>query len=131
MYFRLSFTWFSNLISLDRMGAATWNGIPLYSGYQAYIGNKVIELDNEVSSSQLPKITSGNMHNDVIDVDDFDMEGETLGTSVQRVNVQDVTPNTALSGLSDNTATTTHQKFIAPTSFYAKPTETTKTLKPL
>lgn len=38
------------------MGTTAWKGDPLHSGYKCYIGGKELELDCEVSASQLPDI---------------------------------------------------------------------------
>ena len=39
-----------------RLGTRKWDGLPLYSSYRAFVGNREVELDSEISPSQLPTI---------------------------------------------------------------------------
>ena len=41
---------------LYRLGTRKWDGLPLYSSYRAFIGNREVELDSEITRSELPAI---------------------------------------------------------------------------
>ncbi|KAI0723311.1 SNF2 family N-terminal domain-containing protein [Earliella scabrosa] len=38
------------------MGTKKWDGLPLYASYRTFIGSREVELDNEISRSELPSI---------------------------------------------------------------------------
>ncbi|KAF7428413.1 helicase [Pleurotus ostreatus] len=45
------------------MGTMTWKGSPLYAGLSFHFGGKVVQLDAQVTASQLP-MTTGTSHNE-------------------------------------------------------------------
>lgn len=45
------------------MGTMTWKGSPLYAGLSFHFGGRVVQLDAQVTASQLP-MTTGTSHNE-------------------------------------------------------------------
>ena len=76
------------------MGSTSWKGQTLISGFSTSIGGKEVELDIQVSASQLPTIQGSG---------GFPLDNHTSLDSVDTVK-----PNTTID-----------QKFVAPTAFYA------------
>lgn len=72
------------------MGSTSWKGQTLSSGFSTSIAGKEVELDIQVSASQLPTI-----------------QGSGIGNPSSPDSVGTVKPATI------------DQKFVAPTSFYA------------
>lgn len=73
------------------MGSTSWKGQTLSSGFNISVAGKEVELDIQVSASQLPTIQGSG----VLAPSSFD-------------GADTVPPNTTID-----------QKFVAPTSFYA------------
>lgn len=76
------------------MGSTSWKGQTLSSGFSTLIAGKEVELDIQVSASQLPTIQGSGVF--------------SLGNPFSPDSVGTVKPNATID-----------QKFVAPTSFYA------------
>ena len=76
------------------MGSTSWKGQILSSGFSTSIAGKEVELDIQVSASQLPTIQGSGIF--------------PLGNPECFESVDTVPPNTTID-----------QKFVAPTTFYA------------
>lgn len=49
-------TLYNCMLICYRMGTKKWDGLPLYSSYRTLIGNREVELDSEISRSELPTV---------------------------------------------------------------------------
>jgi len=76
------------------MGSAPWKGDSLHSGSKLFIGGKEVELDTEISVSQLP-----------------DIEGIGLGFPNDEVGDEFISSN-------DFTKMETKKTFVTPANFY-------------
>lgn len=76
------------------MGSTSWKGQTLSSGFSTLIAGKEVELDIQVSASQLPTIQGSVVF--------------PLGNLSSPDSVGTVKPNVSI-----------NQKFVTPTSFYA------------
>ena len=84
------------------MGSVIWKGETLYAGYRIRIGDKDVEFNNRVDSSQLPTSMETFRLGDI-------------GNDVSRLNHPQPHP------LDDTTVeheTTSTKNFVAPASFY-------------
>ena len=43
------------------LGTKKWDGLPLYSGYCTFIGGREVELDCQISESELPTIVGSSI----------------------------------------------------------------------
>jgi DNA repair and recombination protein RAD54B len=77
-----------------RMGATSWKGDSLHSGFKLFIGGKEVELDTPVSVSQLP-----------------DTEGIRSGLPKDEVGDDFISSD-------DPPKTETKQRFVTPANFY-------------
>ena len=95
----------------DSIGSASWKGDPLHSGYRTFISGREVELDREVSSSQLP---------DTITVTDED-NGESFDVPSEHGRhppapvIENDAPVHVPGPLNTNAASS---RFVAPASFY-------------
>lgn len=76
------------------MGSTSWKGQTLSSGFSTSIAGKEVELDIQVSASQLPTIQGSGVF--------------PLGNPSSLDSVDTMPPNATID-----------QKFVAPTAFYA------------
>lgn len=106
----------------SRLGSTTWNGLPLHNGYQTRIGGRDVELDLQITASQMPDIIGSTQEHD----DDEEMASEpsqfTAGPSFLPQALQKVTESPGPSSA---------PKFIAPASFYGAPPPKPKPKEPL
>ncbi|TDL24190.1 hypothetical protein BD410DRAFT_745512 [Rickenella mellea] len=125
------------------MGSTKWNGEPLRPGYSCHIGGKTVELDAKVSAYQVPRII-GVVAPDSIDLDDVETDLEARGplaadddatpvvisvTSTRKAAIP-VLENDEEPPVRASTAASL-TKFVAPTNFYAKPSDPNKGKGPL
>jgi hypothetical protein len=96
------------------LGQAKWKGTPLSSGYYDRIGPREVELDAQISASQMPKIVGTSEDADVPDNDEWE---------VPTPRVHALTPSTPApaSPALANTSLSA-KKFVMPavSSFYSK-----------
>ncbi|KAI5123982.1 hypothetical protein M0805_006394 [Coniferiporia weirii] len=112
------------------MGTAKWNGTALREGYQTNIGNKVIELEDQVPSVMIPRII-GRMPLDVpfgddnADIETSLVDDEYTESGTARLDPVSLAAKENISISIDSTAFTNpgtvQKKFVAPTNFYGKP----------
>ena len=97
------------------MGTRKWDGLPLYSSYRAFIGNREVELDSEIARSELPAIVGNCIEPQI------DPEIGSPPTSQARPSflVDAIrTPQQASSSSPSVNSPASTKKFIPPSSFY-------------
>lgn len=87
------------------MGSVAWKGDELYSGFEIRIGDKDIELDRRVDSSQLPN-----------SVDALRLVGIDNNTS--RLSCSEPQPSGDMTPQHDMLLMSPSANFVAPASFY-------------
>ncbi|KAI0375644.1 hypothetical protein BV20DRAFT_959644 [Pilatotrama ljubarskyi] len=98
------------------LGTKKWDGLPLYSSYRTFIGNREVELDSEVSRAELPLIV-GTSAEPPVDPDFNEASSSQSKSSFlleARRTSQEVASNSSPSVNSPASA----KKFIPPSSFY-------------
>ncbi|KAH9943433.1 P-loop containing nucleoside triphosphate hydrolase protein [Epithele typhae] len=104
------------------LGSRKWDGLPLYSSYRAFIGNREVELDSEIPRSQLPAVVGSSKE---IPVD------PELGHPP--VSQQSPRPSYLLNASRENgsgssppsvNTPSSTGRFISPASFYGAPVKT-------
>ena len=92
------------------MGSVIWKGEAMYAGYRIRIGDKEVELDNRVDSSQLPTSMEELRLRDV----DHD---------ISRLDLPQPRPLENATVEHDTAVIPSTKNFVAPASFYgvAKP----------
>ena len=105
---------------LNRMGTKKWDGLPLYGGYRTFIGNREVELDSEISRSELPAIVGTSIEPPV------DPEFSSPPASQPRTSFFLDTHRTSGQGTSSSPSVNSPasaKKFIPPSSFYGTSTK--------
>ncbi|CCM04369.1 uncharacterized protein FIBRA_06542 [Fibroporia radiculosa] len=111
------------------LGHKSWDGIRIHTGYSAFIGGREIEVDSQISLSELPTIVGASDESSVdplISTPPRSQTRESFLLSVRRSSEQpqseDNSPGSSVSAA---------QKYIPPTSFYGKGTAQPKPKGPL
>ncbi|KAI1786543.1 P-loop containing nucleoside triphosphate hydrolase protein [Ganoderma leucocontextum] len=102
------------------MGTKKWDGLPLYDSYRTFIGNREVELDSEISRSELPAIVGTSIEPPV------DPEFSSPPTSQPRTSfLLDAhrTPQQGTSSSPSINSPASAKKFIPPSSFYGTTTK--------
>ncbi|KAI0750810.1 P-loop containing nucleoside triphosphate hydrolase protein [Daedaleopsis nitida] len=106
------------------LGTKKWDGLPLYSSYRTFVGNREVELDNEVSRSDIPSIV-GSSAEPPIDPEFSDPPSSQVRSSILVDATGDRRSSHEGAGSSSPSVNSpaSAKKFIPPASFYG-------TLKP-
>ena len=97
------------------MGTRKWDGLPLYSSYRAFIGNREVELDGEIARSELPAVVGSSIEPPI------DPEFSSPPTSQARPSVLVDAVRTPQQGTNSSPSVNSPasaKKFIPPSSFY-------------
>ena len=121
-------------ILLCSFGTKRWDGTSIDVGYTALIGNKEIEVDSRISKHDMPVVagTSPEYENEL----EFGSPAQTQAlcsvTSPSRAQQPHrvSSEKQSFSALPERSAETT-KKYVAPTSFYARPPPKPKPKGPL
>lgn len=98
------------------LGTKKWDGLPLYSGYSAFIGGREVELDSQISESELPTIVGSSIEASV--EPEFDSPSQTPARHSFLVKAKEGSVDAGSSPSVNSPAAL--KKFIPPTSFYGK-----------
>ncbi|KAI9001004.1 SNF2 family N-terminal domain-containing protein [Trametes punicea] len=98
------------------LGTKKWDGIPLYSSYRTFIGNREVELDSEVSRAELPRIV-GEATELPVDPEFSDASSPQMRSSVL-LEVRRTSQEGASSSSPSVNSPASAKKFIPPSSFY-------------
>ncbi|EPT02698.1 hypothetical protein FOMPIDRAFT_1160247 [Fomitopsis schrenkii] len=98
------------------LGTKKWEGLPLYSGYSTYIGGREVELDSQVSESDLPAIVGSSIEASV--EPELDSPPQTPARPSFLVKAQENSADTGSNPPVNSPAAL--KNFIPPTSFYGK-----------
>jgi len=106
------------------LGHKPWEGTKLYSGLNSYIAGREVELDAEISLSQLPLVTGTSL--------DLESEGdiEHVGSSVTIINSSPTQAHSKSISPVKNSPYVS-KKYIPPSSFYAPLPPKPKKIGPL
>ena len=109
-----------------RMGTTNWDGVPLRSGCQMRFPGKLVELDNQVAESVVPRIIGALPFDGPIDDDLGDMEASVVNEDYSPVINNSF--SASLIGEVDmeivenpHITPSTRKKFVPPTTLLAKP----------
>ncbi|KAI0771634.1 SNF2 family N-terminal domain-containing protein [Trametes elegans] len=98
------------------LGSKKWDGLPLYNGYRAFVGNREVELDSEISRSELPVVVGSSTEPPV------DPEFSEGSSSQPRSSFLVEARRTSQEGASSSSPSVNSpasaKKFIPPSSFY-------------
>ncbi|TBU32764.1 P-loop containing nucleoside triphosphate hydrolase protein [Dichomitus squalens] len=97
------------------MGRRKWDGLPLYSSYRTFIGNREVELDNEIARSELPAVV-GTSIEPLVDPE-FSSPPASQARPSFLVDAIRSPQQGSSSGPSVNSPASA-KKFIPPSSFY-------------
>ncbi|KAI0320767.1 P-loop containing nucleoside triphosphate hydrolase protein [Amylostereum chailletii] len=107
------------------LGHKSFEGTRLFSGYKSFIAGREIELDSQMSPSQLPAITGSSLEvENEYDPDLVDISQPSPAQTPSRHRTESV------SSPAKNSISST-KKFIAPTTFYGNPPPKQKSKGPL
>lgn len=104
------------------MGKKRWDGTQVDSGYSTLIGNKEIEVDSQISKSEMPVLngTSAEYENDL----EFGSPAQTQtpGSAASPLIIRAEKPRLEkkASTASFNATPTPAKRYVAPASFYAQ-----------
>ncbi|PIL37156.1 hypothetical protein GSI_00848 [Ganoderma sinense ZZ0214-1] len=102
------------------MGSKKWDGLPLYGSYRTFIGNREVELDSEISRSELPAVAGTSIE------PPMDPEFGGPPTSQPRTSFLLDTQRTLQPGPNSSPSVNSPasaKKFIPPSSFYGSSTK--------
>ncbi|KAI0660976.1 SNF2 family N-terminal domain-containing protein [Cubamyces menziesii] len=98
------------------LGTKKWDGLPLYTSYRTFIGNREIELDNEISRAELPTIVGKAAELPV------DPEYSEASSSQSRTSFLVEARRASQEGVGSSSPSinspASAKKFIPPSSFY-------------
>ncbi|EIW61952.1 uncharacterized protein TRAVEDRAFT_57102 [Trametes versicolor FP-101664 SS1] len=103
------------------LGSKKWDGLPLYSGYNCFIGSREVELDSEISRSRLPTIV-GSSKEPPVDPDFGETSSSQTGSSFL-VEARRTSQEGANSSSPSVNSPASAKKFIPPSSFYGATTK--------
>ena len=106
----------SCLYAWTSLGTKKWDGLPLYTSYRTFIGNREIELDNEISRAELPTIV-GKAAELPIDPE-FSEASSSQSRSSFLVEARRTSQEGAGSSSPSVNSPASAKKFIPPSSFY-------------
>ncbi|KAI0335474.1 hypothetical protein GY45DRAFT_1316794 [Cubamyces sp. BRFM 1775] len=98
------------------LGTKKWDGLPLYTSYRTFIGNREIELDNEISRAELPTIV-GKAAELPIDPE-FSEASSSQSRSSFLVEARRTSQEGTGSSSPSVNSPASAKKFIPPSSFY-------------
>ncbi|KAH9924448.1 P-loop containing nucleoside triphosphate hydrolase protein [Fomitopsis serialis] len=98
------------------IGTKKWDGLPLYSGYSTFIGGKEVELDGQISESDLPTIVGSSIEASLDP--EIDSSPQTPAQPSFLVKSRRDSAETSSSPSANSPAAL--KKFVTPTSFYGK-----------
>ena len=108
------------LLGATRIGRIKWNGLPLYTSYRTFIGGKDVELTDEITKSQLPRITGTS---DELPELDPESDGPPADNSwLLQSRQSSMAPDTSRHSMGSNSPSVL-KSFIPPASFYAQPSK--------
>ncbi|KAI0638193.1 P-loop containing nucleoside triphosphate hydrolase protein [Trametes polyzona] len=98
------------------LGTKKWDGLPIYSSYRSFIGNREVELDSEIARSELPPIVGTSTEPPV------DPEFSEASSSQSRTSFLVEARRTSQEGAGSSSPSVNSpasaKKFIPPSSFY-------------
>lgn len=109
------------------LGTKKWDGLPLYSGYSAFIGGREVELDSQVSESDLPVIVGSSIEASV--ETEFDSPPQTPVRPSFLVQGNEESADKSNSPPVNSPAAL--KKYVPPTSFYGSAPAKPKARGPL
>ena len=117
-----------------RIGTKRWDGVRISIGCTALIGNKEIEVDSQISSTDMPHITgtSTEYENDL----EFGSPPQTQATRSASSPLvahmkRETSPSKAHGHVPAEPSSSTAKRYVPPTSFYAQPAQKPKPQGPL
>ncbi|KAI0700892.1 P-loop containing nucleoside triphosphate hydrolase protein [Cytidiella melzeri] len=104
------------------MGKKRWDGAPIDVGYTVMIGNKEVEVDSQISRTDMPAVTgsSAEYENDQDHMDPPQTQPHAVATSSSTLRMKSTSHSTEDSRSTSFTATSSiAKKSVSATSFYA------------
>lgn len=108
---------FPPLSAAYSFGTKKWDGLPLYSSYTMFLGGREVELDNQISEEEMPRIV-GASNEPAADLD-FDVDGPPR-PQPQSFLLQSRSGSSGNDDKGDTDSPASLKKFVSPTSFYGK-----------
>lgn len=104
------------------MGTKKWDGLPLYSSYRTFIGQREVELDSVISRSELPSVV-GSSAEPPLDPEYSNLPATQPRSSFLIDIARDRRTSQEGTGSSSSSVTAVNspasaKKFIPPASFY-------------
>lgn len=106
------------MLGAIRMGRIKWNGLPLYSSYRTFIGGRDVELTDEVTKLQLPRLIGTS--DELLELDPESDGPPAENSWLLQSRQSSVAPDTPRYSMGPNSPSVL-KSFIPPTSFYAQP----------
>ncbi|KAI0832427.1 P-loop containing nucleoside triphosphate hydrolase protein [Trametes gibbosa] len=98
------------------LGTKKWDGLPLYTSYRSFIGNREVELDNEITRSEVPNIVGTSTEPSVDS--DINEASSPQSRSSFLVDARRTSQEGASTSSPSINSPASAKKFIPPSSFY-------------